>query len=138
MVDVGRDALPPRLSMGQPEAKGRAPIRFEKSREKNYSSRSGRTKFPVLLRSSPGPEIRAPSDPRTDPRTMTNTVVFKVAMMCTGCSGAVERVLGKMEGVQSFDVNLETQKVTVVGTVTMEEVVAAIAKTGKAVEPWSD
>ena len=67
---------------------------------------------------------------------MTNTVVLKVAMMCTGCSGAVERVLGKMEGVQSFDVNLETQKVTVVGTVTMEEVVAAIAKTGKAVEPW--
>ena len=40
----------------------------------------------------------------------------------SGCSGAVERVLGKMEGVQSFDVNLETQKVTVVGTVTQEEV----------------
>ena len=48
----------------------------------------------------------------------------------------VERVLGKMEGVQSFE-NLETQKVTVVGTVTMEEVVL-LAKTGKAVEPWSD
>lgn len=87
---------------------------------------------------APGPQIRAPSDPRTDPRTMTNTVILKVAMMCTGCSGAVERVLGKMEGVQSFDVNLETQKVTVVGTVTHEEVVAKIAKTGKAVEPWSD
>ena len=69
---------------------------------------------------------------------MTNTVVLKVAMMCTGCSGAVERVLGKMEGVQSFDVNLETQKVTVVGTVTQEEVVAKIAKTGKTVGPWSD
>ena len=69
---------------------------------------------------------------------MTNTVILKVAMMCTGCSGAVERVLGKMEGVQSFDVNLETQKVTVVGTVTQEEVVAKIAKTGKTVEPWSD
>ena len=47
-------------------------------------------------------------------------------------------MLGKMEGVQSFDVNLETQKVTVVGTVTQEEVVAKIAKTGKTVEPWSD
>ena len=69
---------------------------------------------------------------------MTNTVILKVAMMCTGCSGAVERVLGKMEGVQSFDVNLETQKVTVVGTVTQEEVVAKIAKTGKTVELWSD
>ena len=69
---------------------------------------------------------------------MSATIVLKVAMMCTGCSGAVERVLGKMEGVQSFDVNLETQKVTVVGTVTQEEVVAKIAKTGKTVEPWSD
>ena len=44
---------------------------------------------------------------------MTDTIHLKVAMMCTGCSGAVERVLGKMEGVTSFDVNLETQKVTV-------------------------
>jgi copper chaperone len=43
-----------------------------------------------------------------------------------------------MEGVTSFDVNLETQKVTVVGTVTLDEVMAKIAKTGKAVEPWSD
>ena len=69
---------------------------------------------------------------------MTDTIHLKVAMMCTGCSGAAERVLGKMEGVTSFDVNLETQKVTVVGTVTLDEVVAKIAKTGKAVEPWSD
>lgn len=69
---------------------------------------------------------------------MTDTIHLKVAMMCTGCSGAVERVLGKMEGVTSFDVNLETQKVMVKGTVTQEEVIERIAKTGKAVEPWSD
>ena len=41
-------------------------------------------------------------------------------------------------GVESFDVNLETQKVMVKGTVTQEEVIERIAKTGKAVEPWSD
>eukprot|EP00982_Pelagococcus_subviridis_P006435 30108-Pelagococcus_subviridis.AAC.8 len=29
---------------------------------------------------------------------MSNTIVLKVAMMCGGCSGAVERVLSKMEG----------------------------------------
>jgi hypothetical protein len=29
---------------------------------------------------------------------MSNTIVLKVAMMCGGCSGAVERVIGKMEG----------------------------------------
>jgi len=69
---------------------------------------------------------------------MVTTVHLKVAMMCSGCSGAVERVLGKMEGVNSFDVNLETQKVTVVGDVTQEEVIEKIAKTGKAVEVWAD
>jgi|TARA_B110000977_G_scaffold198077_1_gene282115 hypothetical protein len=41
-------------------------------------------------------------------------------------------------GVQSFDVNLETQKVTVVGTATLAQVMDTIAKTGKAVEIWSD
>jgi copper chaperone CopZ len=29
---------------------------------------------------------------------MSDHIVLKVAMMCSGCSGAVERVLGKMEG----------------------------------------
>lgn len=41
-------------------------------------------------------------------------------------------------GVDAFDVNLETQKVTVKGSVTQEEVIEKIAKTGKAVEPWAD
>lgn len=34
--------------------------------------------------------------------------------------------------------NLETQKVMVKGTVTQAELIEKIAKTGKAVEPWSD
>ena len=48
------------------------------------------------------------------------------------------RVPRRSSGVESFDVNLETQKVMVKGTVTQEEVIERIAKTGKAVEPWSD
>lgn len=59
-------------------------------------------------------------------------------MMCSGCSGAVERVLGKMDGVEAFDVNLETQKVTVKGNVTLEAVMDKIAKTGKEVSVWTD
>lgn len=47
--------------------------------------------------------------------------------LCTRCAG-----------VDSFDVNLATQKVTVKGSVTQEAVMEKIAKTGKAVEPWSD
>lgn len=37
---------------------------------------------------------------RTD-AAMSDPIVLKVAMMCAGCSGAVERVLTKMEGTFS-------------------------------------
>ena len=32
---------------------------------------------------------------------MSETIVLRVAMMCSGCSGAVERVLGKMDGAST-------------------------------------
>ena len=44
---------------------------------------------------------------------MTKVVHFKVGMTCSGCSGAVQRILTKIEGVQSVDANLETKDVTV-------------------------
>lgn len=74
-------------------------------------------------------------------------------MTCGGCSGAVNRALGKMEGEQmrliraylyqpiipmsglkSYDVNLEKQIVTVIPeTATYEQVLEKIKKTGKEV-----
>ncbi|TVY85092.1 Metal homeostasis factor ATX1, partial [Lachnellula suecica] len=39
-----------------------------------------------------------------------HTYKFNVAMSCGGCSGAVNRVLGKLEGVKSHDVTLEPQQ----------------------------
>ncbi|KAG0328530.1 Cytosolic copper metallochaperone [Podila horticola] len=63
------------------------------------------------------------------------TFVYNVTMTCSGCSGAVTRVLTKLQGVDSFDVSLETQKVTVESaTLSMEEILAVIRKTGKAAE----
>ncbi|EER28180.1 Cytosolic copper metallochaperone [Coccidioides posadasii str. Silveira] len=60
---------------------------------------------------------------------------FNVTMSCGGCSGAVERVLKKLEGVKSFDVNLESQTATVVAEPTLEydTVLNTIKKTGKTV-----
>ncbi|KAJ5772825.1 hypothetical protein N7457_007721 [Penicillium paradoxum] len=60
---------------------------------------------------------------------------FGVTMTCGGCSGAVERVLKKLEGVKSFDVNLETQSANVITepTLSYDTVLATIKKTGKAV-----
>ncbi|KAG0034210.1 Cytosolic copper metallochaperone [Podila clonocystis] len=58
---------------------------------------------------------------------------YDVTMTCGGCSGAVTRVLTKLEGVDKFDVSLETQKVIVESsTLSEEEILAVIQKTGKA------
>ncbi|XP_065013598.1 copper transport protein ATX1-like isoform X1 [Musa acuminata AAA Group] len=69
---------------------------------------------------------------------MAETVVLKVGMSCEGCVGAVKRVLTKMEGhrVESFDVDLKEQKVTVKGNVKPEAVLQTVSKTGKKTSFW--
>ncbi|KAF9897840.1 Cytosolic copper metallochaperone [Lobosporangium transversale] len=58
---------------------------------------------------------------------------YDVTMTCSGCSGAVTRVLNKLDGVKTFDVSLENQKVIVESdTLTEEQILATIQKTGKA------
>lgn len=61
---------------------------------------------------------------------------FKVEMSCEGCSGAVERVLGKYkgQGVEDVNVDLGGQQVTVRSTLTSEELLNIIKKTGKSTE----
>ncbi|KAJ3091290.1 Cytosolic copper metallochaperone [Quaeritorhiza haematococci] len=63
------------------------------------------------------------------------TYKFKVAMSCSGCSGAVDRILKKTDGVSSYDISLESQTVVVNATLSKDEVFEAIKKSGKAVEP---
>jgi copper chaperone len=61
--------------------------------------------------------------------------VLKVDMACGGCSGAVERILSKLPGVESYEVSLEKQTVRVRGAaLTPEAVLAAVSKTGKKTE----
>ena len=61
--------------------------------------------------------LRVFADAQKTVETMTE-VELKVEMTCSGCSGAVEKLLtrskDKGEGIESFEVNLETQKVTIV------------------------
>jgi copper chaperone len=60
---------------------------------------------------------------------------FNVSMSCGGCSGAVERVLKKLDGVKSYDVSLDTQTASVVADPSLpyETVLTTIKKTGKTV-----
>nr|ACH63216.1 copper homeostasis factor [Rheum australe] len=69
---------------------------------------------------------------------MSQTVVLKVEMTCQGCVGAVQRVLGKMEGVESFNVDLKEKKVTVNGNVDPEAVLQKVSKTGKKTSFWDE
>ncbi|KAI1101166.1 hypothetical protein F4804DRAFT_316718 [Jackrogersella minutella] len=64
-----------------------------------------------------------------------HTYKFNVSMSCGGCSGAVNRVLGKLEGVQSYEVSLEKQEALVIAKPDLdyETVLKTIKKTGKKV-----
>jgi len=64
-----------------------------------------------------------------------HTYKFNVSMSCGGCSGAVNRVLGKLDGVKSYDVSLDTQTATIVASpdLSYETVLQTIKKTGKKV-----
>lgn len=44
---------------------------------------------------------------------MTKVTVLEVGMTCGGCSGAVTRILNKVEGVSDVKCDLETKKVDV-------------------------
>ncbi|KAG6333649.1 hypothetical protein ID866_5436 [Astraeus odoratus] len=59
-------------------------------------------------------------------------------MTCGGCSGAINRALTKFRDsepgkIDSFDVNLENQRVVVTGAADYDTVLEKIKKTGKEV-----
>ncbi|KAI4141247.1 MAG: hypothetical protein L6R39_005446 [Caloplaca ligustica] len=56
-------------------------------------------------------------------------------MTCSGCSGAVDRVLKKMQGINRYEVSLESQTADVYAEegLAYETVLEKIKKTGKTV-----
>eukprot|EP00118_Oscarella_pearsei_P024845 m.306925 g.306925 ORF g.306925 m.306925 type:complete len:72 (+) comp41720_c0_seq1:147-362(+) len=58
--------------------------------------------------------------------------VFNVTMTCEGCSGAVNRVLKRLEEVENIEIDMEGQKVTVTSTLDSDTLLEKIKKTGKA------
>ncbi|PBP24991.1 copper chaperone [Diplocarpon rosae] len=64
-----------------------------------------------------------------------HTYKFNVSMSCGGCSGAITRVLTKLDGVKSFEVSLDTQTATIIAepSLSYETVLTTISKTGKKV-----
>jgi len=57
---------------------------------------------------------------------------FNVKMACSGCSGAIQRVLSKTEGVKEVEISLDDQTVKVTaGDISYGDVYEKIRKTGK-------
>lgn len=66
---------------------------------------------------------------------MSQTYEFKMAMTCEGCAGAAKRVLGKLgDKVTNVETSVENQKVTVTSSLTSDELLAELQKTGKEVK----
>ena len=64
------------------------------------------------------------------------TVELRVSMHCNGCAKKVQKHISKMEGVTSFEVDLESKKVVVMGDITPFEVLQSVSKV-KFAELWS-
>ncbi|KAG8055615.1 hypothetical protein GUJ93_ZPchr0001g32722 [Zizania palustris] len=64
------------------------------------------------------------------------TVELRVSMHCYGCAKKVQKHISKMDGVTSFEVDLESKKVVVMGDITPYEVLESVSKVMKFAELW--
>jgi copper chaperone CopZ len=65
----------------------------------------------------------------TEPNELrVQVVVLRVSLHCKGCAGKVKKHIAKMEGVTSFDIDIASKKVTVVGDVTPLGVLNSVSK----------
>ncbi|PIN02806.1 Copper chaperone [Handroanthus impetiginosus] len=64
-------------------------------------------------------------------------VVLRVSMHCNGCARKVEKHISKLEGVTSYQVDLETKMVVVTGDIVPFEVLESVSKVKNA-ELWNN
>ncbi|XVF39469.1 hypothetical protein PTKIN_Ptkin01aG0037400 [Pterospermum kingtungense] len=69
-------------------------------------------------------------------KKQTRTVALKIRMDCEGCARKVKKVLSRVKGARSVEVDLKQQKATVTGNVDEKKVLAAAKTTKKKLELW--
>uniref|UniRef100_A0A7N0UB31 HMA domain-containing protein n=1 Tax=Kalanchoe fedtschenkoi TaxID=63787 RepID=A0A7N0UB31_KALFE len=74
--------------------------------------------------------------PKTSRPLSLQAVELKVRMCCTGCERVVRNAISKLKGVDSVDVDVEMEKVTVTGYVDRNKVLKAVRRSGKRAEFW--
>ncbi|KAI5074404.1 hypothetical protein GOP47_0010365 [Adiantum capillus-veneris] len=65
-------------------------------------------------------------------------VELLVRMDCKGCERKVRKQLSKLKGVDSVEIDIRMNKVTVLGYVDRRKVLKAVRKTGKRAEFWQE
>ncbi|XP_057952091.1 heavy metal-associated isoprenylated plant protein 45 [Malania oleifera] len=63
-------------------------------------------------------------------------VELAVHMDCEGCEKRIRRAISKLEGVDTLDIDMDKQKVTVTGHVNHKRVLRAVRRTGRKAELW--
>ncbi|KAH7544967.1 hypothetical protein FEM48_Zijuj01G0042300 [Ziziphus jujuba var. spinosa] len=63
-------------------------------------------------------------------------VEMAVHMDCPGCETKIKKALRKLKGVDDVDVDINMQKVTVMGWAEQEKVLRTVRKTGRKAELW--
>ncbi|GJN17305.1 hypothetical protein PR202_gb04362 [Eleusine coracana subsp. coracana] len=65
-------------------------------------------------------------------------VELKVGMHCERCIKAIKKAIKTIDDMESYQLETETNKVTVTGNITPEEVVKALQKIGKTATSWAE
>ncbi|ONH94648.1 hypothetical protein PRUPE_7G025000 [Prunus persica] len=63
-------------------------------------------------------------------------VELLVHMDCEGCEKRIRRAISKIEGVDSLEIDMDKQKVTVTGYVDQRKVLKVVRRTGRKAEFW--
>ncbi|XP_057509928.1 heavy metal-associated isoprenylated plant protein 45 [Actinidia eriantha] len=69
---------------------------------------------------------------------MGNVVELKVDLDCEGCIKKILKAIKKIEDIETYNVDMQLNKVTVTGNVTTEEVVRVLQKIGKPASNWEE
>ncbi|KAI9716042.1 MAG: Cytosolic copper metallochaperone [Chrysothrix sp. TS-e1954] len=96
---------------------------------------------PTTTSSAPASTSTEIPTPSATSNTQGHTYLFDITMTCSGCSGAIERVLKRLDGVKSFQVSLPEQsaEISAAEELGYETVLEKIKKTGKTVNSgWAD
>ncbi|KAF9683666.1 hypothetical protein SADUNF_Sadunf04G0037500 [Salix dunnii] len=61
---------------------------------------------------------------------------MKVHMNCAGCETKIRKAIKKLHGVDDIDIDIDMQKVTVMGWADQRKILKAVRKTGRRAELW--